>query len=75
LLGVLTGIGFSLLAIIYMLKDGKNLPPQLLTLHVGLAIVTVVCSWLLTQVASYRDRDGREIYSMRVLLILTKIKS
>jgi uncharacterized membrane protein len=48
LLGVLTGIGFSLLAIIYMLKDGKNLPPQLLTLHVGLAIVTVVCSWLLT---------------------------
>ena len=48
LLGVLTGISFSLLAIIYMLKDGKGLSSQLLTLHVGLAITTVVCSWLLT---------------------------
>ena len=50
LLGVLTGISFSLLAIIYMLKDGKGLSPQLLTLHVGLAITTVVCSWLLTHI-------------------------
>ena len=48
LLGVLTGISFSLLAIIYMLRDGKGLSPQLLTLHVGLAITTVICSWLLT---------------------------
>ena len=50
LLGVLIAISFSLLAIIYMLKDGKNLPPQVLTLHVGLAISTVVCSWLLTHI-------------------------
>ena len=48
LLGVLIGSGVSLLAIIYMLKDGKNLAPQLLTLHVTLAIITVICSWLLT---------------------------
>jgi uncharacterized membrane protein len=48
LLGVLTGSGVSLLAIVYMLKDGKNLAPQLLTLHVSLAIITVICSWLLT---------------------------
>jgi uncharacterized membrane protein len=48
LLGVLIGSGVSLLAIVYMLKDGKSLTPQLLTLHVSLAIITVVCSWLLT---------------------------
>jgi uncharacterized membrane protein len=37
-----------LLAIVYMLKDGKHLGAQALTLHVSLAVLTVVCSWLLT---------------------------
>ena len=62
LLGVLTAICFSLLAIIYMLKDGKSLPPQLLTLHVSLAILTVVCSWLLTHTMFalyYRSEERR----------------
>ena len=47
LLGGAIGSSISLLAIIYMLKDAKNLGAQLLTLHVGLAALTVVCSWLL----------------------------
>jgi uncharacterized membrane protein len=47
LLGVLTGIGISLLAIVYMLKDGKNLGTAVLTLHITLAVLTVICSWLL----------------------------
>ncbi len=48
LLGVMIGSGVSLLTIVYMLKDAKQLTPELLTLHVGLAVLTVVCSWLLT---------------------------
>jgi uncharacterized membrane protein len=47
LLGGTLGSSVSLLTIVYMLKDAKNLGPQLLTLHVGLATLTVVCSWLL----------------------------
>lgn len=37
----------SLLAIGFMLKDQKGLPASILTLHLGLAGLTVVCSWLL----------------------------
>ncbi len=37
----------SLLAIVFMLKDTKGLPTTILTLHVTLAGVTVICSWLL----------------------------
>lgn len=48
LVGVLLSIGMSLLAIIYMLKDAKNLAAGLLTCHLVLAVLTVVCSWLLT---------------------------
>lgn len=47
LTGALTGSIFSLLAVIYMLKDGKKLPSEVLTLHVIAAVLTVVCSWLL----------------------------
>lgn len=47
LLVALTGSIFSLLAVIYMLKDGKNLSPEILSLHVTMAVLTVVCSWLL----------------------------
>jgi uncharacterized membrane protein len=48
LLGVLLSSGMSLLAIVYMLKDAKNLAAGLLTCHLVLAVLTVVCSWLLT---------------------------
>ena len=37
----------SLLAIVFLLKDTKGLSPSLVTLHVVLAVVTVVSSWLL----------------------------
>lgn len=37
----------SLLAIAFLLKETKDLSPILVTLHVVLAIVTVVSSWLL----------------------------
>lgn len=37
----------SLLAIAFLLKDTKDLSPILVTLHVVLAVVTVVSSWLL----------------------------
>lgn len=37
----------SLLAIGFMLKDNKGLPASVLTLHLGLAGLTVVTSWLL----------------------------
>ena len=47
LAGVTIGIGVSLLTIVSMLKDAKQLAPGLLTLHVGLAVLTVVCAWLL----------------------------
>jgi uncharacterized membrane protein len=50
LLGVLLSIGMSLLAIIYMLKDAKNLVAGVLTCHLVLAVLTVVCSWLLTHI-------------------------
>jgi uncharacterized membrane protein len=38
----------SLLAIGFMLKGSKDIPPPILTLHVILAVLTVVTSWLLT---------------------------
>lgn len=38
----------SLLAIGFVLKDQKGLTAFILTLHVALSGVTVVCSWLLT---------------------------
>jgi uncharacterized membrane protein len=47
LMGGTIGSSISLLAIFYMLKDAKSLPPQQLALHVSLAVVTVVCTWLL----------------------------
>lgn len=37
----------SLLAIGFMLNDKKGLPANILTLHLTLSAVTVVCSWLL----------------------------
>lgn len=37
----------SLLAIVFMLKNGKDLSATLVTLHITLAGMTVVCSWLL----------------------------
>jgi len=37
----------SLLAIVFMLKDTRGLATTILTLHVTLAGVTVICSWLL----------------------------
>ncbi len=47
LLGGTIGSSISLFAMVNMLKDAKNLGPQSLTLHVGLAVLTVICSWLL----------------------------
>jgi len=38
----------SLIAIGFMLKHTQGLPIIALTLHVTLAVITVVCSWLLT---------------------------
>ncbi len=38
----------SLLAIGFMLKGSKNIPEWVLTLHIALAVLTVVVSWLLT---------------------------
>jgi uncharacterized membrane protein len=37
----------SLLAIFFMLKDNQGLPTAILTLHVMLAVLTIICSWLL----------------------------
>jgi len=37
----------SILAIGFMLKDSKGIPPTILVLHVTLAVVTIVGSWLL----------------------------
>jgi uncharacterized membrane protein len=37
----------SMLAIVYMLRDAKGLSPNLLAQHVGLAVLTVICAWLL----------------------------
>jgi len=56
----------SLLAIFFMLKDNKGLPTTILTLHVLLAGLTVVCSWLLMHTMFalhyahyyYRDRHA-----------------
>lgn len=55
----------SLLAIGFLLKDQKGLTAFILTLHLALAGVTVVCSWLLTHTMFalhyahdyYRDSD------------------
>ncbi len=47
LLGGAIGSGISLLAIVYMLKDAKQLEPKFLALHVGLAALTLACSWFL----------------------------
>ncbi len=46
---VVTAACASLLAIGFMLKDskGKQLPMSLLTLHITLAVITIVGSWLL----------------------------
>ena len=38
----------SLLAIGFMLKGSKNIPEWILVLHITLAVLTVVTSWLLT---------------------------
>lgn len=47
LASIIIGACISLLAIGFMLKDQKGLPASILTLHLGLAGLTVVCSWLL----------------------------
>lgn len=59
----------SLLAIGFMLKDNKGLPTAILTLHVMLSGVTVICSWLLMHTmfalhyAHYYYRDYSETTS------------
>lgn len=48
ILGSITGAAFvSLLAIGFLLKDSKNVPPEILVWHLGLAFFTIVGSWLL----------------------------
>lgn len=47
LLLVIIAACISLLAIGFMLNDKKGLPASILTLHLGLAGLTVVASWLL----------------------------
>lgn len=44
---IVAGACTSLLAIGFMLKDNKGLPATILSLHVTLAFLTVVSSWLL----------------------------
>ncbi len=46
LMVVVSSACVSMLAIVYMLKDAKGLSPNLLAQHVGLAVLTVICSWL-----------------------------
>jgi Protein of unknown function (DUF1345) len=36
----------SLLAIVFLLRDTKGLPPNLLLLHLGLSVLTIVGSWM-----------------------------
>jgi len=36
----------SLLAIVFLLRDTKGLPPNLLFLHLGLSVLTLVGSWM-----------------------------
>ncbi len=36
----------SLLAIVFLLRDTKGLPPNLLFLHLGLSVLTIVGSWM-----------------------------
>ena len=40
----------SLLAIVFMLEGGKNLPQEILILHVVLALLTIFSSWLLIHI-------------------------
>jgi uncharacterized membrane protein len=59
----------SLLAIGFMLKDNKGLPAAILTLHIMLSGVTVLCSWLLVHTmfalhySHYYYRDESETTS------------
>lgn len=48
ILSLITGAACaSLLAIAFMLNRGKDVSPQILALHVAIAIVTIIGSWLL----------------------------
>lgn len=66
LLGGTLGSGISLLAIIYVLKDAKQLEPKLLALHVGFAGLTVVCSWFLVH-TMFALHYAHDYYVARVL--------
>ncbi len=66
LLGGTIGSGISLLAIVYMLKDAKQLEPKLLALHVGLAGLTVACSWFLVH-TMFALHYAHDYYVARVL--------
>ncbi len=59
----------SLLAIVFMLKDTRGLPTTILTLHVTLAGVTVICSWLLihTMFALLWLRDRIQLIPIRLV--------
>ncbi|MEG3849457.1 DUF1345 domain-containing protein [Microcoleus sp. herbarium19] len=43
---ILAAAGASLLAIVFLLRDTKGLPPNLLLLHLGLSVLTIVGSWM-----------------------------
>ena len=47
ILSTITGAAFaSFLAIFFLLRDTKGLPPNLLFLHLGLSVLTIVGSWM-----------------------------
>ncbi len=47
ILSTITGAAFaSFLAIFFLLRDTKGLPPNLLLLHLGLSVLTIVGSWM-----------------------------
>jgi uncharacterized membrane protein len=66
LITVIISACISLLAIIFLFKDSHNLSQILLTIHIVLALLTIVSSWLLTHTmfalhyAHLYYRDNRE---------------
>jgi uncharacterized membrane protein len=45
---VISAASASFFAIIFILSNAKGLPPVIASLHVGLSIIAIICSWLLT---------------------------
>jgi uncharacterized membrane protein len=45
---VIAAASASFFAIIFILGNAKGVPPAIASLHVGLSVIAILCSWLLT---------------------------